>query len=258
MSKRSQGPGSPTSRALRLEREIELEKLRFEIACLKRMKYGRSSEQLDHQIAQMEFTLEDLEATLAATPEPLPRLRGKRAIKPGATSLPAHLPREEIASRECLQPARSAAGPASPWGRCRARCSSTCRGATRSSGTCAPSSPARACQKDRAGEPRPAVRSPADWPVPRFLAHVLVSKYADHLPLYRQSQIYAREGIDSGSLDARRLGRRGERLARAAGEVAWAARDGAAKLHGDDTPVPVLLSRTGQDQAGAAVDLCAG
>ncbi len=29
-----------------------------------------------------------------------------------------------------------------------------------------------------------------------LLAHVLVSKYADHLPLYRQSQIYAREGID--------------------------------------------------------------
>jgi transposase len=34
-------------------------------------------------------------------------------------------------------------------------------------------------------------------PEPGFLAHVLVSKYADHLPLYRQSQIYAREGVDS-------------------------------------------------------------
>ena len=33
-------------------------------------------------------------------------------------------------------------------------------------------------------------------PGPGLLAHVLVSKYADHLPLYRQSQIYAREGID--------------------------------------------------------------
>jgi transposase len=31
---------------------------------------------------------------------------------------------------------------------------------------------------------------------PDFLAHVLVSKFADHLPLYRQSEIYAREGID--------------------------------------------------------------
>lgn len=33
-------------------------------------------------------------------------------------------------------------------------------------------------------------------PGPGLLAHVLVSKYADHLPLYRQSEIYAREGID--------------------------------------------------------------
>jgi transposase len=33
-------------------------------------------------------------------------------------------------------------------------------------------------------------------PGPGLLAHVLVSKYADHSPLYRQSQIYAREGID--------------------------------------------------------------
>jgi transposase len=33
-------------------------------------------------------------------------------------------------------------------------------------------------------------------PGPGFLAHVLVSKYADHLPLYRQAQIFAREGLD--------------------------------------------------------------
>ena len=33
-------------------------------------------------------------------------------------------------------------------------------------------------------------------PGPGLLAHVLVSKYADHLPLYRQSQIFDREGLD--------------------------------------------------------------
>lgn len=33
-------------------------------------------------------------------------------------------------------------------------------------------------------------------PGPRLLAHVLVAKYADHLPLYRQSSVFAREGID--------------------------------------------------------------
>jgi transposase len=33
-------------------------------------------------------------------------------------------------------------------------------------------------------------------PGPGLLAHVLVAKYADHLPLYRQSEIYAREGVE--------------------------------------------------------------
>src|SRR5207253_3162976 len=80
------------ARALVIEQKIELEKLRFEIARLKRMKYGRSSEQLDTQIAQMQLTLEDLEATLAATPEPLRPPPKPAPIKPVRRALPAHLP----------------------------------------------------------------------------------------------------------------------------------------------------------------------
>jgi transposase len=40
---------------------------------------------------------------------------------------------------------------------------------------------------------------------PGLLAHALVSKYADHIPLYRQSEIFARQGVKT--LNARRLGR---------------------------------------------------
>ena len=40
-----------------------------------------------------------------------------------------------------------------------------------------------------------------------LIAHVLVSKYADHLPLYRQSQIFARQGVTLDRLDAVQLGR---------------------------------------------------
>src|SRR2546429_5550670 len=69
------------ARALVIEQKIQLEKLRFEIACLKRMKYGRSSEQLDTQIAQMQLTLEDLEATLAETPEALRPAPKEAAVK---------------------------------------------------------------------------------------------------------------------------------------------------------------------------------
>jgi transposase len=84
------------ARALVIEQKIELEKLRFEIACLKRMKYGRSSEQLDTQIAQMQLTLEDLEATLAETPEALRPAPKEAAVKPVRRALPAHLPREDV------------------------------------------------------------------------------------------------------------------------------------------------------------------
>jgi hypothetical protein len=85
------------ARALVLEQKIELERLRFEIACLKRTKYGRSSEQLDDQISQMQLTLEDLEASLAQTPEQLRPAPRELPLKPVRRALPSHLPREEIA-----------------------------------------------------------------------------------------------------------------------------------------------------------------
>ena len=40
-----------------------------------------------------------------------------------------------------------------------------------------------------------------------LLAHIVVSKYDDHLPLYRQAEIFAREGVEPGNLDPVRLGR---------------------------------------------------
>ena len=49
-------------------RDVLIEKMRLELAHLKRMKFGRSSEQLDEKIAQLEFSLEELEANEAAMP----------------------------------------------------------------------------------------------------------------------------------------------------------------------------------------------
>ena len=72
--------------ALLLHQKLELEKLRFEIACLKRIKYGRSSEQLDHQLTQMQLSIEDLEASLAQKPlEVRPPVK-EPADKAGAAS----------------------------------------------------------------------------------------------------------------------------------------------------------------------------
>jgi transposase len=74
-------------------------------------------------------------------------------------------------------------------------------------------------------------------PGPGLLAHVLVSKYADHLPLYRQSQIYAREGIDlDRSTMADWVGRSTALLEPLANEIGRIVRRGDA-LFADDTPV---------------------
>ena len=83
-------------------------------------------------------------------------------------------------------------------------------------------------------------------PGPGLLAHVLVSKYGDHAPLYRQSQIYAREGIDlSRATMAEWVGRSTallEPLAEAIGQHVLAG----GAIHADDTPVRMLAPGTGK------------
>jgi transposase len=83
-------------------------------------------------------------------------------------------------------------------------------------------------------------------PGPGLLAHVLVSKYADHLPLYRQSQIYAREGIDlDRSTLADWVGKSTvllEPLSEAIGRHVLAGH----AIHADDTPVRMLAPGTGK------------
>jgi len=231
-----------------IAQKLELEKLRFQIACLKRMQYGRSSEQLDTQLTQMQLTLEDLEASLAQTPEPLRPVPKEPPPKPVRRPLPEHLSRQEIVHESsCSCPA--------------------CGGALRRFGEdvsemleyiperyqvirhVRPKYTCGSCQKivQAAAPSRPIARGLAG---PGFLAHVLVSKYADHLPLYRQSQIYAREGLEldrstladwvGGAADL--LGP----LVAAVGRYVLSAQ----KIHGDDTPVPVLCPGRGTTKQG--------
>jgi hypothetical protein len=79
-----------------LTQALELETLRFQIAVLRRQKYGRSSEQADRELLQMPLRLEDLEAQFAARPaHMLPPVKAP-AVKPVRRPLPDHLPRESI------------------------------------------------------------------------------------------------------------------------------------------------------------------
>jgi transposase len=85
---------------------------------------------------------------------------------------------------------------------------------------------------------------------PGLLAHVLISKYCDHQPLYRQSEIYARQGVElERSTLADWVGGTSELL----GPLVEALRRhvmAASKLHADDTPVPVLAPGNGRTKTG--------
>ncbi len=77
-------------------------------------------------------------------------------------------------------------------------------------------------------------------PGPGLLAHIMVSKFADHLPLYRQSGIYAREGVDlDRSTMAEWLGKITTLLTPLAEAIARYVKRGAA-IHADDAPVKLL------------------
>jgi transposase len=94
---------------------------------------------------------------------------------------------------------------------------------------------------------RPIVRG---LPGPGLLAHVMVSKYCDHLPLYRQSRIYARDGVELDRSTMAGWVARGDELIdpllAALGRYVLAAE----KVHADDTPVKVLDPGAGKTKTG--------
>ena len=228
--------------------KLELEKLRFEIACLKRMKYGRSSEQLDARITQMQLTLEDLEASLAEKPEHLRPVPREPPVKPVRRALPAHLPREEVLHESaCSCPA--CGGELRRLGEDVSEMIEYVPGRYKVIRHVRPKFSCAECQKivQAAAPSRPIARGLVG---PGFLAHVLVSKYADHLPLYRQSQIYARDGLEvDRSTLADWVGGASELLGPLVGSLGRYVM-GAKKLHGDDTPVPVLCPGRGTTKQG--------
>src|SRR6202048_4715885 len=231
-----------------ISQKLELEKLRFEIAYLKRMKYGRSSEQLDRELLQMQLSIEDLEASLAAKPLEVRPTPKEPSEKPARRPLPAELPREEILHENpCACP--DCGGKLRPLGedvsemfeyvpihfkvirhvRPKLSCSSCQR-------IVQPLAPSRPIERGMAG--------------PGLLAHVLVSKYCDHLPLYRQSEIYARDGVEVDRSTMAEWVGGCSRLLEPLVEALRRHVMSTEKLHADDTPVPVLAPGNGKTKTG--------
>lgn len=234
--------------ALLISQKLELEKLRFEIAYLKRMKYGRSSEQLDRELVQMQLSIEDLEASLAEKPLEVRPTPKEPPGKPARRPLPAELPREEVLHENpCACP--DCGGKLRPLGEDVSEMLEYVPSHFKVIRHVRPKLSCASCQRivQPLAPSRPIERGIAG---PGLLAHVLVSKYCDHLPLYRQSQIYAREGIDlDRSTLADWVGGASallDPLVTAIGRYVLATY----KIHGDDTPVPVLCPGRGTTKQG--------
>jgi len=237
------------ARAALIIEQLKVEKLRFQIACLKRARFGRSSEQLDAQIAQLELTIEDLEASSAALPAALQPPPELPSVKPARKPLPKDLPREQIVHAAAVCTCTACGGPLRPAGEDVAEMLEWVPERYKVIRHVRPKFSCDRCELliQAPAPSRPIARGVAG---PALLAHVLVSKYADHLPLYRQSQIFARDGIDlERSTLADWVGGASQLLSplvEALGRYVLSAD----KVHADDTPVPVLCPGRGTTRQG--------
>jgi transposase len=233
-------------RAARQADQVEIQSLKLQLAYLRRLQFGQSSEQLSEKIAQLELALEDLEAGTSASAsatEPI-AAREKSARRP----LPSHLPREDVVheppcEQGCTCPA--CGGAMKPLGEDVSEMLEYIPSRFKVIRHVRPKFACARCDKIvQANAPsRPIARGLAG---PALLAHVLVSKYADHLPLYRQSQIFARSGLD---LDRSTLADWVGGAHQLLSPLIEALREhvlAGTHLHADDTPYPVLAPGTGK------------
>ena len=223
------------------------DKLKIELSYLKRMQYGRSSEKLEHdgQLELIDSGMAPMPAANdpgASNVAPIEQGRKKRTAKPrhGLRELRAHLPRATIVHN--------------PLGGCNcAECGAGLREIGQDVSEVLEYDPGKfrvirhVRPKLACGGCENITQAPApSRPIDRCMAgaglmtHVLVSKYADHTPLYRLSQIYARDGVDLAP----------STLGDVVGGAAWLLTPlaqafgryvlGGYKVHGDYTPIRVL------------------
>lgn len=186
------------SEELNLRKDERIERLEKLVAAFKHVAFGRRSEKSDPD--QFELALEDLETAIALihAEEDAEDRAAKRSTKPRAANrgvLPKHLPRiEEVIEPESLTCA--CGGCLHCIGEDVSERLDIIPAQFRVIVTRRPKYACRSCTDGVVQAPAPARLIPGGIPTEATLAHVLVSKYADHLPLYRQAQIYSRLGVD--------------------------------------------------------------
>ena len=236
---------------------LQIEHLRAQLAVLRRHRFGRSSEKLDREIEQLELTLGELEEGVAesksraarAEKASAPAARASEDHKHGRKPMPAHLPRERTVHEPA--PTCTACGGTvlRKLGEDVTELLEYIPSSFKVVQIVRPKWSCRACETI-AQAPLPSFPIERGRPGPGLLAHVVVSKYADGLPLYRQSEIYARQDIDiDRSTMADWVGCMAallDPLVAAIGKHVCAGE----VLHADDTTVKVLAPGLGRTKTG--------
>ncbi|MGJ0531722.1 IS66 family transposase [Methylocystis sp.] len=236
--------------------ETLIQALKIRIAKLQRQKFGPSSEKIQREIEQLELTLEDLEVAMAAADAShktdegdegeAPSLEKTEPRRRGKPRVDAATPRERIVldpgdhCPQCGEPLRLLGEDVSEmldYIAAKLKVVETVR--LRKSCRC--------CEKivQAPAPTRPIYRGMFG---PSLIAHILVSKFDDHLPLYRQGEIFARLGADiprSTLIDGCGAG---IATLRPLSDLIKAEIFRTDRLHVDDTPIKVLdLSRKSAD-----------
>lgn len=218
------------------------------------MQFGRRSEKLDRQIEQLELRLDELQATQEenTSASQIPAVAAVDAQgneKPARRPLPEHLPREVRKYLPKQEACPDCGGKLKLLGEDVSEILEYVPARFKVIRQVRPKLACACCERivQAAAPSRPIERGVAG---PGLLAHVLVSKYCDHLPLYRQSEIYAREGVElERSTLADWVGGTSQLLAPLVEELRRHVLS-ATKLHADDTPVPVLAPGNGKTKTG--------
>jgi transposase len=237
-----------------LSRDTEIEHLKLLIAKLRRMQFGRKSEKLDRQIEQLELRLDELQATQAenTSASQTPAVAApvaNAAAKPTRNPLPEHLPREVRTYRPKQEACPDCGGKLKLLGEDVSEILEYVPERFKVIRQVRPKLACACCERivQAAAPSRPIQRGIAG---PGLLAHVLVSKYCDHLPLYRQSEIYAREGVELERSTLADWVGGSSALLEPLVEALRCHILAANKLHADDTPVPVLAPGNGKTKTG--------
>lgn len=235
-------------------RDEMIARLMAEIARLKRWQYGRKSERMSELMGQLQLALGDLpippaapapDAAAATVPlnestEDVPA--GEQKVLPfrrKARQFPAHLPRETVVHAPSSCDCPDCGKPMRPLGEDVSEMLDFLPSYFKVIRHVRPKLACGHCARvvQQPAPSRPIARGMAG---PGLLAQVVVAKYADHCPLYRQAGIYRRSGVelDRATLAAW-VGEAANLLHPLANAIGRYVRQ-AGKIHTDDTPVPVL------------------